>query len=244
MQQNTKFIRYVLLGMWLSYFLMFGLRGSLGYAAYMFDLPVLVWIFEAPAIIQWFVAGVIITLLLAITSRPLTGLVAARLTALAGFVIVLFNYLLDLQYGRYGFFGRFGCLVGYDGLEEWIQAKIEYPGWVGVLTFLSLGYFAASYRGLRAGIVTSVLVAFVQSVLGWLALAIRAADIRLQWELPLITLSEVMAILVQASLLAFLGVVGAMLTRFRPPSLPSFPLHKRRRRYRPARRIASGNRAA
>ena len=257
MSHETKSLRHYLFGTWVVTFLLFGLCPDLHYVVYQYDLHALNWLFEGiwwsgDPQVRYLAVGLVVGIgLIALAPRPLTGLGTVRLTMSVGFFIILFNYGLDLFDGRYGLFSR-GSDIEVTWLEQWISARIEYPSWVGLVTYVSLGYLLVRRKGLRWAFAVSAVIALADSLVGWLVLRLyilrlvpeaMKTDPWLTWakvweDFTYGIWAEVLALLMQASILSFFGFLGAMLTQVRWPDLARRLFPKKYRRYRPNRRIA------
>ncbi len=212
MPEKTESQPRILLQLWLALFLLLGLQDLRSIISHQSGLP---WL-------GYVVVGVLIGVeLLIIASKTITGLRAIRLTIYTGCLLIAFNHLLDLLYGINWHSLGDRVVLGYGWNEFWYS-----PDWVRIITYISLGYMVVYRKGLLRGIFTNILVALADSTLSWLVLALFMTRIGLSgvWEDYQLLGSEILRVLViEASILALLGLIGAIVAWIRWPllSLPT-----------------------
>jgi|GEM_PF-5592190 len=241
MSGSTVSLRYIFLGLWLALFL----RAAFG-DLFRYDFPMVYFPWTG-----YFVYGLIIGVpLLVILFKRIADLGVVRLTVYTGFLVILAFYLLDLLLER-THLGT-GWLDGPNGFDwgEAISASVEGAGWVRLITYIGLGCVVARRKGLILGIVISMLIALVDSIIGWLVLlpgdgGFESAPLRLflDYYWPEVIPAILRDVLIQVIVLTFFGLLGAMITRYRwPRSYRPRLVPSSKRRHRPARRITLDNR--
>lgn len=212
---STQGVSRIALGLWLGLFLLYGLE----------DVQSIISLYGS-SLYDWFpwlgyvvVALIIVVMVLVVALRPVTGLGAIALTISAGFLVVLANYALALVFpdtNRHAF-GRadvrwlhldwFGATFGHYLEHDWIR----------LITYTGLGYVVAKRAGWLLGVVSTIGVAFLDSILSWLVLIPYVVDSGFLDETLLYWPDFLRTIVIDTYVLACFGGIGIVISQIRWP---------------------------
>jgi hypothetical protein len=218
--KESAFAPYTLAGAWLAMLMLIGLGDA---------QKTLNWAsgggHDNSGWLGYVVVGLLISsvLILVSVSRGVAGQGLIWLTVYTGFLILIVDGVLQSVYGSdwEDFAARLGPVPadGYGWMEVWTYT----PDLIRILTYIGLGYLVARRKGVIVGTAITTLVALADSGLGVLALALhQMLFIPSLWKavMQLVGLGEVVGslavdLVARASILALLGLMGAMTTRVR-----------------------------